>query len=96
MRGPAARAGLKLGDVIVRIDDEPTPRLVDFRRMIARRSAGDEVRVTVWRDGATQTVTARLAAAADFAGEPESQPAASQPESGPASAPSSQPESGPR
>lgn len=96
VRGPAARAGLKLGDVIVRIDDEPTPRLVDFRRMIARRSAGDEVRVTVWRDGATQTVTARLAAAADFAGEPESQPAASQPESGPASAPSSQPESGPR
>ena len=58
-RSPAARAGLRgtepnanqLGDIIVRIADEPVQSLRDLRLVLDRYEPGHEVEVTVSRDG---------------------------------------------
>ncbi|NUQ61109.1 MAG: PDZ domain-containing protein [Pirellulales bacterium] len=47
---PAFKAGIKSGDRIARIDGRPVPRLVQFKSEIARRYAGDTVRLAVVRD----------------------------------------------
>lgn len=48
---PAFKAGLKSGDRIEKIDDRPVDRLVQFKAEIARRYAGDTVRLVLLRDG---------------------------------------------
>lgn len=45
--GPAARAGLKRGEVIVAVDDMPVRFRDDFVRSIRRKAPGDSVRVSV-------------------------------------------------
>ncbi len=60
--GPAAKAGLKAGDVILEVDDR---RVVDtgrLPRMIAERDPGETVALKLWRDGAEARVEAVLAA----------------------------------
>jgi serine protease Do len=73
-RGPAAEAGLQPDDVITHIDGEPTPRIVDFRRLVARKAAGDTISVTYRRGPQSASVTLTLASAEDFRGPPTSQP----------------------
>ena len=48
---PARNAGLKSGDRIEKIDGRPVQRLVQFKAEIARRYAGDTVRLVLLRDG---------------------------------------------
>lgn len=81
--GPAAAAGLAEGDVVTAVDGQPTIRIVDFRRAIAMKAAGDEVELRYRRGEATHTVNVRLASADEFRTRPTSQPA-SQPTSAPA------------
>lgn len=73
-RGPAAEAGLQKGDEIMAVDGIPTPRLVDFRRALARKSAGDTVAITYLREGVDGVVTLRLATAEEIKAAPASQP----------------------
>ena len=73
-RGPAAEAGLQPDDVITYIDGEPTPRIVDFRRAVARKAAGDTIRVDYRRGQQSAGVTLTLASAEDFRRPPTSQP----------------------
>jgi PDZ domain-containing protein len=47
---------LRAGDQIVAIDDQPVTALEDVSRLIDASSPGDVVRVTVVRDGATETL----------------------------------------
>jgi serine protease Do len=77
--GPAAKAGLETGDVITQINDVATPRLLDFRRVLARFVAGDDIRVTYQRDERSETVALTLASPDDFASQSTTQPAASRP-----------------
>ena len=56
--GPAARAGIAEGDVILAVGDRPVDGLADFyRKLWAQGSAGVEVRLTVQRDAATRDIT---------------------------------------
>jgi serine protease Do len=73
-RGPAAAAGLKADDVITHLDGEPTRRIIDFRRGVARKAAGDSVTITYRRDEQIRTVSLELAAAEDFRAQPASPP----------------------
>jgi len=75
-RGPAAEAGLKKDDVITQVDGEATVRLLDFRRIVARMAAGDEVVVTYRRGSETSKTTMKMWSADEFraSSQPASQP----------------------
>lgn len=55
--GPAAAAGLRAGDVVVGVDDESVDSPEDVLAAIRRRSPGDEMELTVQRNGAEQEYT---------------------------------------
>lgn len=48
--GPAAKAGIKAGDVIVGVNGNRIDRFSDLSRIIASLKPGSEVEVRVWRD----------------------------------------------
>ena len=53
--GPAARAGLRPGDVITAVDDEPTPTPEDFLAVLRAHEPGDTLALTVRRAGGSDT-----------------------------------------
>ena len=55
---PAAKSGLKDGDVISAINGQPVEGTVQFRRMVRETPAGRTLQLTVWRDGRTQSMAA--------------------------------------
>jgi serine protease Do len=57
---PAARAGLRQGDVVTQVDQTPLTRGGDLRRILRERSAGDVVRITGTRPAGAFTVEVRL------------------------------------
>jgi S1-C subfamily serine protease len=58
--GPAERAGLQEGDVIVEIADRPVREPDDVSAFVNSRRPGDEVRVIVERGGERRTLTVTL------------------------------------
>lgn len=58
--GPADRAGLERGDVIVAVDGQAVENGNDLRNTIAETRPGDEVRLTVVRDGREREITATV------------------------------------
>ena len=61
LNSPAAEAGLEAGDVIIAIGGETVHGASDVRNKIGLLRVGDEVELTVLRDGATHQLTARIA-----------------------------------
>lgn len=57
---PAAKAGLKAGDLMVSFDGKPIRTLYDFTFALREKKPGDEVEVKVVRDGQPLTVNVRL------------------------------------
>ncbi len=57
---PAAHSGLKRGDRIIKLGDEPVEGVEPFLRAIAARKPGDELKLEVRRDGKEQTLTVTL------------------------------------
>jgi len=57
---PAAKAGLKPGDVITEYDGERIEGTAAFRRMIRETPPGRTVRLTYWRDAQSQSVSVEL------------------------------------
>jgi serine protease Do len=60
---PAEMAGLKPEDVIVRAGDVNVTDEADFERALLGHSVGDEIHVIVKRDGRSESVSLKLAAA---------------------------------
>ncbi len=60
--GPAAKAGLKAGDIITKVGDEPAVSSEQIVVATLTRKAGDTLEVTYVRDGTTATTTLTLAA----------------------------------
>jgi serine protease Do len=68
----AANAGVKAGDVILKLNGDP---IVDAGQLSARVGAtapGDKASLEIWRDGKTQTLTATIGNAAQTASADES------------------------
>ena len=58
---PAAKAGIKAGDIITEYDGRKVSRSEDLPRLVAETPAGREVPVTVLRDGKPVKLTAKVA-----------------------------------
>jgi putative serine protease PepD len=58
--GPAGQAGLKAGDVIVRVGQQPTADTTALSQVLAGAQPGDKVSVTVSRSGQDKTVEITL------------------------------------
>jgi len=52
--GPADKAGIQPGDVIIKYDGKPVENSKDLRRAVAATAPGSKVSATVWRDGAAK------------------------------------------
>ncbi|AUD02337.1 Do family serine endopeptidase [Spirosoma pollinicola] len=59
-KGAAEAAGLKKGDVIVKMEGQPLDSDVQMREIIGRRRPGDIVNVTINRDGSERDVKVEL------------------------------------
>lgn len=59
--GPAAKAGIKAGDVITGIDGKTVPTVEDFLAALRERAPGDEVKVQVSRGSEQLDLTVTLA-----------------------------------
>ena len=58
--GPADRAGVKQGDVVVEVNGKPVADANAMRNQIAGTKPGESVPIVLRRNGRTETVTARL------------------------------------
>ena len=63
--GPADRAGLRRGDVVLRVEGREVNDNDALRFRIATQPIGQSVRLTVWRGGRENVVTASLTAPAE-------------------------------
>lgn len=59
---PAAKAGLKAGDVVLEYNGERVEGIEQFVRLVRETPANRNVRLTVSRDGAVQTISATIGA----------------------------------
>jgi len=58
--GPAEKAGLKAGDVILAFNSQPVVTAGDLPAMVARATPGKTADVEVWRDGSKRSVRVEL------------------------------------
>ncbi len=61
-RGPAARAGLRSGDILVKIDGQAISGADTLRRVLARKGAGQTVSLLISRRGVQRFVDVKLGA----------------------------------
>jgi serine protease Do len=57
--GPGAKAGIKAGDVILKVDGTEVDTSSQLPVMIAGKKPGSSVDIEVWRDGGTKRLTAK-------------------------------------
>jgi serine protease Do len=57
---PAAKAGIQAGDVITSVDGQPVKGSHELARKIGAMAPGSSVKIEVWRDGQTKTLTLSL------------------------------------
>jgi len=79
--GPAMDAGMKAGDVIVNFDGVDVQDTRGLVRQVGSTQVGKTVRVTVWRDGDTETLKVTLGRREDAEAEavPAAQPGGDEP-----------------
>ena len=59
---PAAKAGIKEGDVVLEYNGEPVEGTEQFVRLVRETPVGRHVKMVVWRNGANQNLTATIEA----------------------------------
>ncbi|OAM79344.1 Do family serine endopeptidase [Devosia elaeis] len=58
--GPAGAAGIKSGDIILKVDGDQIDDALDLSRTIAGKAPDSTVELTLWRDGAETTISVQL------------------------------------
>jgi serine protease Do len=57
--GPGAKAGIKPGDVILKVDDKTIETSAQVPVLVSNTKPGEKLDIEVWRDGSTKRLTAR-------------------------------------
>ena len=65
--GPAAQAGLKSGDVILKFNEQPIVASADLPALLGLATPGEKASLEIWRQGKRETLSARLGDASDKA-----------------------------
>jgi serine protease Do len=60
---PAAKAGMKKGDVVTEYDGQVVEGMLQLGRLVRETPPGRTVKVSVWRDGRSQNLNVLLSAA---------------------------------
>ena len=60
---PADSAGIRVGDIITKFDNQQVKEGQELAGLISKKKVGDSVGMTLWRDGNTSNVTATLTSA---------------------------------
>ncbi len=58
--GPADKAGIKQGDVVLEYNGQAVEGMTQFQRLVHETPAGRQVKVEVWRSGGPLTLTATV------------------------------------
>jgi serine protease Do len=58
--GPASKAGLRPGDVILEVNDQPVEHHTDLSGAIAKLKPNSEAELAIWRDGKERNVEVRI------------------------------------
>jgi serine protease Do len=58
--GPAAKAGVKVGDVVLEYNGQTVQDSAHLQRLVRETVPGHEAKLSVWRSGAAQSVTATI------------------------------------
>lgn len=74
--GPAAKAGVKRGDIITKVNNEKVASVNDINALKTQFRAGEQITLTVWRSGETLEIKLTLGKASD------EQPQQTQPQQG--------------
>ncbi|MEX2451374.1 MAG: DegQ family serine endoprotease [Rhodospirillales bacterium] len=53
---PAAKAGLKQGDVVVSVDDETVEKMRELPKIVAGKRSGEKTSLGIWRNGERKTL----------------------------------------
>jgi serine protease Do len=61
--GPAEKAGLKAGDIILKIDDKNIDQTNSLSALVNKHKVGDKITLTILRDGKEQKIDVTLGAA---------------------------------
>ena len=78
--GPAGKAGLARGDVVVKVDGKPVTSTGQFRNLIASSGAKKKVMLEIMRDGKAQSLGVQLAEVPDDASEAAAGPSGAAPQ----------------
>lgn len=60
---PADKAGIQVGDIIIKVDNTKLTDTNELSTVIQNKKIGDSLQITFWRDQTTKTVTAILVSA---------------------------------
>jgi serine protease Do len=72
----AAKAGLKVGDVILKFNGKPIVDAGQLSASVGTATPGDKATLDLWRDGKALTVTATIGSATPVTADADSSPAA--------------------
>jgi serine protease Do len=57
---PAGKAGIKVGDVVLEYNGQPVQNSAQLQHLVRETVPGHEARLSVWRNGAAQAITATV------------------------------------
>ncbi|MDC8785171.1 Do family serine endopeptidase [Roseateles koreensis] len=77
---PAAQAGLRSGDVILKFNGQPIVSSSDLPALVGAAQAGDKVQLEVWRQGKSENLSAKLADASSKSAQVDDNDEASTPQ----------------
>jgi serine protease Do len=58
--GAAARAGIKPGDIVLKVDDKEINESNELQRAIGEKQPGNKIKLEIWREGKSRELTAVL------------------------------------